>query len=86
MKEKRPKRAELDVKYILKTYWGFLKNYKPLILATIIFALLLSALGFVGRYFFKKIVDNGELIARNELTTTSFISWLYVIGALWGGQ
>lgn len=80
---KRDKRADLDVKYILKTYWSFLRNYKLLIWAIVIFALSMSALGFVGRYLFKKVIDNGELFAKNELTSETFISWLSLIGILW---
>ncbi|MBM3232342.1 ABC transporter ATP-binding protein [Candidatus Pacearchaeota archaeon] len=82
---KRDKRADLDVKYILKTYWSFIKNYKLLMTAVIILALSMSALGFVGRYLFKKVVDNGELFAKNELTAEVFIGWLSLIAALWVG-
>lgn len=76
---KRDKRADLDVKFILKTYWGFLKKYKLLIIAVIIFAFLLRFADFIGRYLFKKVVDNGELFIKNAINLETFAGIITII-------
>ncbi len=83
MKERGSKRAPLDVKYILKTYWSFIKNYKILIIAVMICALLLPLTGLAARYLFKGIIDNGELFTKNELTLEAFTQILTIIGIIW---
>lgn len=83
MKEKRPKREPLDVKYILKTYWSFLKKYKLLIFALVICSFALSSAGFAGRYLFKGIIDNGESFVKNTISLDSFTQILKVIAILW---
>lgn len=83
MNEKRPKRAELDVKYILKTYWSFLKKEKPLLIGVILAVSLVTSLSFAGRYLFKKTIDGGELFAKNQISSLTFIDSLIIIGILW---
>src|SRR3989344_9679021 len=83
MKEKRPKRADLDVKYILKTYWSFLRKYKPLILGILICGFLLPALGFAQRSFFKKIIDSGELFIKNQMVYSKLLGIITTIAILW---
>ncbi len=83
MKERRSKRAELDVKYILRTYWNFLKRYKLLMFGTMLVVMSVTGLSFIGRYFFKIILDNGELYTKNEITSQSFIQIIWLIGICW---
>src|SRR3989344_700516 len=83
MKERMPKKAPLDVKYILKTYWGFLRKEKPLFTGVVFSALVLSVFGFASRYLFKIIVDNGEIFTNGKLTTNEFIQLLIIIGIIW---
>lgn len=83
---KKRLKKDLDVKYILKTYWGFISKYKPLLVGVIAFALALSSLGFLARYLFKKIIDQGELFAKGEISSDILIASLTVIGIAWGAQ
>src|SRR3989344_3110980 len=83
MKERMPKKAPLDVKYILKTYWSFLRKYKLLLFGITFFVLIMSSLNFIGRYFFKKIIDNGELLTKGEITSEIFIGSTKLIILFW---
>src|SRR3989344_126161 len=83
---KRKSKEDLDVKYILRTYWSFISKYKPFLSGVIIFALLLSVLGFISKYLFKKIIDDGELFAKGSITSEVFIASLAIIGAVWLAQ
>lgn len=79
------KRDNPDVKYILKTYWSFLRNYKTLILGLVICGITLSAIGLIQRGLFKKIIDNGELFAKNEISLEALWSLLGLILLIWSG-
>ncbi len=83
MKERLPKKAELDAKYILKTYWNFLKKHKLLMFGTMLVVMIVTALSFIGRYFFKIIIDNGELYTKNEITSQAFTQIIGLIGIFW---
>ncbi|MEK6925171.1 MAG: ABC transporter ATP-binding protein [Nanoarchaeota archaeon] len=78
-------KRELDVKYILKTYWSFLRRYKLLIFSVIIFAFLLRFADFIGRYLFKKVVDNGELFIKNTIDLETFAGIVTIIAFVWAG-
>lgn len=80
---KKDKRADLDVKYLLKTYWGFIKRYKILILGVTLCALIISIVGLVSRYLFKEIVDKGESFTKNEIGLEIFTKTLFIIGIIW---
>ena len=79
---KKSKR-ELDVKYILKTYWSFLSKYKLLIVAVILSALAIVGFNFLGRYLFKTVIDKGELFAKNELTAGAFLDIFIIVLGIW---
>ena len=83
MKEKRPKRADLDVKYILKTYWSFLRKEKPLLTGLIISALFITAIGLFTRILYKIVIDKGEIFAKGGISATSFIESFITIGIMW---
>ncbi len=85
MKERRPKRAELDVKYILKTYWSFLKKQKLLLFSVILIVLIITAFGYTTRYLFKTIVDKGTALAANEITVAQFAKAVVIIALIWAG-
>ncbi|MGV8142714.1 MAG: ABC transporter ATP-binding protein [Candidatus Pacearchaeota archaeon] len=74
---------DLDVKYILKTYLGFLKKYKLLFFGVIGSVLALIVLSFAGRYFFKIIIDNGEFFSKNQITAETFMEIIVLTVGLW---
>ena len=85
MKEKRAKKEQLDVNYILRTYWSFLRKQKGLLIAVILIILTISTGGYITRFFFKKIVDLGALVVSNQLESIDFLKITLGIFAIWLG-
>jgi len=80
---KKEPQKELDVKYILKTYWGFLRPYRRWL--SLIFVLILGMilLGFGSRLIFKRIIDNAELFSKGTITAEMFFMLLGSIFLIW---
>lgn len=74
---KEEKRAAL--KYTLKTYLGFLKNYKFLIGIILFLVLLMEVRHIVESYLFKILVDKGTLFAAGEILKSEFVNILMII-------
>ena len=74
MKEKRPKKEPLDVNYILKTYWNFIKKYKAICFSLIFIVLIITLMNYSTRYLFKKVIDNGEMFDQNITFLLIFFS------------
>lgn len=83
---KKKQKKDLDVKYILKTYWSFISKYKLLLAGVIIFALILVALSFFANYLFKRIIDEGELFVKGEISSQVLVAAFTIILILWGAQ
>ena len=83
--EKRHKKAPLDTKYVLKTYWGFLKKYKALAMLCLIFIFFVTFASYSMRYLFKVVIDKGASFAAKEISATQFVSAIGIIGAIWIG-
>ena len=75
---------EIDFKYNLKEYWGFLSKYKVKFYLLMLLALLLSFSYVVDKYIFKELIDRGTDFADGILTKTAFINilWILIIGLL----
>jgi len=83
MKQKRQKRADLDVKYILKTYWSFLRKEKPLLTGLIISALFITLIGLYTRILYKTVIEKGEIFARGEMSASTFVESFIIIAIIW---
>ena len=83
MKQKRQKRADLDVKYILKTYWSFLRKEKPLLTGLIISALFITIIGLYTRILYKTVIEKGEIFARGEMSASTFVESFIIIAIIW---
>ncbi len=81
----KSKKENLDVKYILKTYWSFVGRYKSLFITIIICGALLSVIGLSQRALFKKITDLGELFARGEINILTLKEGMIITLAIWFG-
>src|SRR3989344_4773808 len=68
-----------DLKYTLKVYLGFLKNYKLLIGIILFFVFFLEARHIVESYFFKVLVDEGTLFAAGTLAKDEFTTILLIL-------
>ncbi len=90
MLEKRQKQEKIDVKYILKTYWSFLKKHKIVAISLIFLVLIITSINYTTRYLVKIIVDKGALYATKEIssfefmkiTTSIFIIWAILLGTI----
>ncbi|MGV8131311.1 MAG: ABC transporter ATP-binding protein [Candidatus Pacearchaeota archaeon] len=80
---KKSKKEDLDVRYILKTYWSFIKKYKLLITSILLCGVFFSTAGLAQRTLFKKIVDNGELFAKGEISSTNLYEIIIVVIFVW---
>jgi len=81
MAEKKEEKRT-DIKYTLKIYLNFLKNYKFLIGVILFLVFFLEARHIVESYLFKLIVDNGTLFAAGTLAKNEFISILLIISGV----
>ena len=68
-----------DLKYTLKVYLGFLKNYKLLIGIILFFVFFLEARHIVESYLFKVLVDEGTLFAAGTLAKDEFTTILLIL-------
>ncbi len=84
MKEKRPKKAELDVKYILKTYWNFVKKYKAICGSLIFLVGIITLMQYSIRWLFKTIIDKGELFVKKSISSTELTQSIFLIFVIWG--
>ncbi len=84
MKENRPKKAELDVKYILKTYWNFIKKYKTIGFSLIFIVLIITLMNYSVRYLFKTVIDNGELFVKKAISSTELTQSISLVFIIWG--
>lgn len=83
MEPKEAKSEKLDVKYILKTYWSFLRQHKFFFVAVILIVLFIVGLNYTTRFLFKTIIDKGSLFAAGQLSSIEFIKILSLIGVIW---
>lgn len=76
----RPKREKLDRKYILKEYFGFLKNYKLLFFLTIFFVFIHEAKQILDKFVLKVAIDKAELFIAGTLLVSPFVKALIIAG------
>jgi ATP-binding cassette subfamily B protein len=72
-------KEEIDFKYNLKVYFGFLAKYKWAALVLVGLALVLSSLEMVQNYAFKLIIDNATLFMGHQLASEPFRRFLWII-------
>jgi ABC-type multidrug transport system fused ATPase/permease subunit len=67
----------------MKTYLGFLKNYKMWAFLIIFFAALFELKSVFEKFLFKVLIDNGTKLVANEITNSAFTSVLIIIGIVY---
>lgn len=75
--KKEKKKAE--IKQTLKTYFGFLKNYKIFIAVILLLVFILESRHIIESYLFKVLVDQGTLFAAGTLLKNEFVQTLLVL-------
>jgi ATP-binding cassette, subfamily B, heavy metal transporter len=63
---------KIDFKYNLHVFWSLLKNYKMIIVLTILVVMLMQSKNVLDKFLFKVLIDNG----------TNFISGIVTKGAM----
>ena len=78
-------REEIDFRYNLRVYFGFLKKYKWASLVLVLLAFLISCLDLVFNFTFKLIVDQAGRFTTQQTTLEAFHKFLLpVFGVLLG--
>jgi ATP-binding cassette subfamily B protein len=75
--KKRDKKK--NVGETLRTFFGFLKNYKLLVILILFLVFILESRHIIESYLFKVLVDDGTLFAAGSMAKAQFISTLLIL-------
>lgn len=75
----RPRIEDINFKYNLKVYFGFLKRYKGMFAFLLLLVLLVEASHALSKFFFKIIIDNGEEFVAGSINLQAYSSILIAI-------
>jgi ATP-binding cassette subfamily B protein len=75
-------KEEIDFKYNLKVYFGFLTKYKWAALVLVGLAFLISSLDLVQNYAFKLIIDKATLFMGHQMASDPFQQFLMIVFAV----
>ena len=76
-------KEKIDVPYILKTYWSFLKKYKLIAIALVFLAIILTLINYSTKYLMKVLIDNGALYLSKTLSSVEFLKTTTTIIVIW---
>lgn len=83
MKEKDSKK--IDFRKNLKEYFSFIKNRKMIAISLLLVGIIVEALFVADKFLFKRLIDDGELFAKNNLPLETFVATLIIIGIIFIG-
>ena len=69
----------IDFEYNLKTYWKFVRKYKPAIIVVLIMTVLFQVVHVVERYLFKILTDEGANYVSGAIVYDEFVPILVTI-------
>src|SRR3989344_479621 len=78
MFERPKKKRDINFKYNLKVYWDIIKDYKVLLIFTLITALLIELSVIIESFIFKEIIDRGTSYSNSLISSEVFISFLLI--------
>ena len=78
MFERPKKKRDINFKYNLKVYWDIIKDYKVLLIFTLITALLIESSVIIESFIFKEIIDRGTSYSNSLISSEVFISFLLI--------
>lgn len=73
---------KINFKENLGIYWNFLKEYKGLLAAIALVALIIEILALTEKILFKQVVDNGTAFGENSLTIEIFTNILVIVAII----
>jgi len=79
------KSYKIDYKYNLRTYLGFLKRYKGILILLLVLILFLEASYVADKFLFKMIIDNGAEFAVGVLGRGVFVQILLIVAGVYIG-
>ena len=77
------KSNEIDWKYNLSLYWGFLRKYRLMFFGVIFVILAIEGLRIVSQFLFKEVVDGGAEFSAGVLTREAFVVILLVVAGIY---
>jgi len=82
MDGKKKKKQKVNFRYNLQVYFGFIKKYKPLFIATLFVSLILEGIVLIPRFLFKELIDKGTEFVSGTLLRWVFIQNLVLIAGI----
>ena len=76
------KEQKIDYKYNLKTYWGLLKNYKPVIFGSLFFLFLIEIIEVLNKYLLKIVIDDSTSFTAGTLANAEFVRILIILASI----
>lgn len=70
------KKAPLDFRYNLKTYWSFLSKYKIAMIAVLVLIFINELANIGSNLLYKSVIDNGTKLSQGTLLKEAFIAVL----------
>ena len=77
--KKEKSKWEIDFKYNLSTYMGFLKKYWPLIIIIMVLLLAIEGAFLIDKFLFKTIIDRGTDFLNGALAKDAYVRILVTI-------
>jgi len=78
-------KKEIDFKYNLSVYWGFLRKYLWLVILILFVVLITESRHIINNYLWKVIIDNGTLFSAGSLLIDNFIKILWIVALVFAG-
>ena len=69
----------IDFKFNLKTYWSFVRKYKPYMLGIVLFTLFFQVSHVLERYLFKILTDESANFIAGSLARDNFVTILTIL-------
>lgn len=79
-------KEKIDFKYNIKTYFGFLKKYKAILIGILIVVLIAEIIHVADKFLFKIVIDKGTEYSAGILELSAFTNILLIIALIFAGM
>ena len=79
------KKKNIDFKYNLKEYFGFVKKHKLLFVLMILAVIIAESLHVVDKFLYKILIDDAELFVTGNLIQSIFVQTIIIIAVVYLG-
>lgn len=84
-KEARGSKYDINYRYNLRTYFGFVRKHVGLLTVSIIAVVLVELFASADRFLFKSIIDRGTAFAAGTISNSAFVAFLVSLAFLYIG-